>query len=568
MPIFTAALGSVSGLAFLSNLFSSSDTTFQSYHHSSSLSSLSNPSFNFLNSCRNSPIRRHPFHTSKVSVSGDAKTEGSSAAAGVIEDLSESSENIKQARRSADWKVAKAYNESGYIHEGRIEGFNGGGLLVRFYSLVGFLPYPQLSPSHSCKEPQKSIQEIAKALTGSLISLKGRKVKTWSKTEVQLWDFIPRSYLFVFNDHFKQKGPNRSWEIVLLSFIGQINARRGEHATLLYSWVIQADQENRKLIFSEKEAMWSKFSQQINVGDIFEARVGSVEDYGCYHLTGLVHISEVSWDLVQDVRDILSEGEDVRVKIIKIDREVANTFAHSTEEEATSSCPISHREGFGYLSNDKKAANVITYSAVEHFYIEHVEGKVENYIVNQTIGRRSTARNFGQSNSSGDGSVVTGSSSTSSPYNIEPLPGLQTILEELLREEGISEIRISRQGFEKRVVSQDLQLWLSNAPAIGKQFTLLARAGRQQHHLIRKELKGHCSEYWNVSHEAHEFKSSILQRTPSIHRPKSNVRHKSRRTKLKNVSATGFMFSGCAATVHTEVSLSRNLADIFCILYK
>ncbi|GMP55389.1 hypothetical protein CsSME_00020225 [Camellia sinensis var. sinensis] len=186
--------------------------------------------------------------------------------------LHNSFNHFTAAMRSADWKVAKAYNESGYIHEGRIEGFNGGGLLVRFYSLVGFLPYPQLSPSHSCKEPQKSIQEIAKALTGSLISLK----------------------------------------------------------------VIQADQENRKLIFSEKEAMWSKFSQQINVGDIFEARVGSVEDYGafvhllfpdgCYHLTGLVHISEVSWDLVQDVRDILSEGEDVRVKIIKIDRKLLLKF--------------------------------------------------------------------------------------------------------------------------------------------------------------------------------------------------------------------------------------------------
>ncbi|KAI8010749.1 hypothetical protein LOK49_LG06G02279 [Camellia lanceoleosa] len=371
MTIFTAALGSVSGLAFVSHLFSSNDTTSQSYHYSSSLSSLTNPSFNFPNSCRNSPIRRHPFHTSKVSVSGDAKTEGSSAPAGVIEDLSESSENIKQARRSADWKVAKAYNESGYIHEGRIEGFNGGGLLVRFYSLVGFLPYPQLSPSHSCKEPQKSIQEIAKALTGSLISLK----------------------------------------------------------------VIQADQENRKLIFSEKEAMWSKFSQQINVGDIFEARVGSLEDYGafvhllfpdgCYHLTGLVHVSEVSWDLVQDVRDILSEGEEVRVKIIKIDREKSR----------------------------------ITLS------IKQLEEDPLLETLDKVIPQ--------------DGSVVPGSSSTSSPYNIEPLPGLQTILEELLREEGISEIRISRQGFEKRVVSQDLQLWLSNAPAIGEQFTLLARAGRQ-----------------------------------------------------------------------------------------
>lgn len=41
---------------------------------------------------------------------------------------------------------------------------------------------------------------------------------------------------------------------------------------------------------------------------------------GCYHLTGLVHILEVSWDLVQDVRDVLHEGDEVRVKIIKIDR--------------------------------------------------------------------------------------------------------------------------------------------------------------------------------------------------------------------------------------------------------
>jgi ribosomal protein S1 len=47
--------------------------------------------------------------------------------------------------------VARTYNGSGFIYEGRIEGYNGGGLLVRFYSLVGFLPFSQLSPSHSCK---------------------------------------------------------------------------------------------------------------------------------------------------------------------------------------------------------------------------------------------------------------------------------------------------------------------------------------------------------------------------------------------------------------------------------
>lgn len=36
------------------------------------------------------------------------------------------------------------------------------------------------------------------------------------------------------------------------------------------------------MIFSEKEANWLKFSPQLNVGDIFEAMVGSVEDYGAF----------------------------------------------------------------------------------------------------------------------------------------------------------------------------------------------------------------------------------------------------------------------------------------------
>lgn len=47
--------------------------------------------------------------------------------------------------------------------------------------------------------------------------------------------------------------------------------------------------------------------------------VTSQNDAGLYHLTGLIHISEVSWDLVQDVRDILKVGDQVRVKVVGID---------------------------------------------------------------------------------------------------------------------------------------------------------------------------------------------------------------------------------------------------------
>ncbi|XP_062164787.1 uncharacterized protein LOC133871362 [Alnus glutinosa] len=363
MPIFsTATLGSVSGISFPSHIFTSD---------ASYTSPLQFPSL--VNHSHKSPTRRNSFHTAKVSVSGNANTEVSELAPAtqLPDDSSASPETVRQARISSDWEAARAYNGSGFIYEGRIEGYNGGGLLVRFYSLVGFLPFSQLSPSHSCKESRKSIHEIAKDLTGSDISVK----------------------------------------------------------------VIQADEENKKLILSEKEAVWSKFSEQVNVGDIFEARVGSVEDYGAfihlrfpdgfYHLTGLVHVSEVSWDLVQDVRDILTEGDGVRVKVTSVDREKSR----------------------------------ITLS------IKQLEEDPLLETLDKVIPQ--------------DASAVPDSLSNSNISTIEPLPGLEAIFEELLQEDGIDDVRICRQGFEKRVVSQDLQLWLSNAPPTNQKFTLLARAGRQ-----------------------------------------------------------------------------------------
>ncbi|XP_065861549.1 uncharacterized protein [Euphorbia lathyris] len=260
--------------------------------------------------------------------------------------------------------------DSQSIYEARIEGFNGGGLLLRFYSLLGFLPFPQLSPSHSCKEPRKSIHEIAKGLTGSRILVK----------------------------------------------------------------VLHAEEEDRQLIFSEKEAIWSKFSRRVNIGDIFTGRVGSVEDYGAfvhllfpdgfYRLTGLVHVSEVSWDLVQDVRDILGEGDEVKVKIISIDRQKSR-IALSIKQ----------------LQEDP--------------LLETLDKVIPQ-----------------------DGSVGPEASGTSGS-KIEPLPGLEAIFQELLSEMGVDDVRINRQGFEKRAVSQDLQIWLSNAPPVNGVFILLARAGRQ-----------------------------------------------------------------------------------------
>nr|GMD63136.1 30S ribosomal protein S1-like [Ipomoea batatas] len=355
MPFSTASLSG--GNAFLSHFFTSDHPTAPPC-----ISHLPLKHIPYFRRC--SSLRKIPLFTPKASVSS-----GSSSKVDGVDQ--QSPDELRSARRSADWKSAGIYFERGSIYKGKVEGFNNGGLRIRFYSLVGFLPFPQLSPSYQCKEPNKTIQEIARGLVGSILSVK----------------------------------------------------------------VIEVSEDMGRLVFSEKEANWMKFSSQIKTGDIFEGRVGFVEDFGafihlrfpdgCYHLTGFVHVSEVSWDLVHDVRDVLKKGNEVRVKVIKID-----------SGKSRLSLSIKQLEDDPLLETLDK-------------------------VIHQ------------------DSPLDPSSLNSNGSFSIEPLPGLETIMAELMQEDGIQDIKISRQGFEKRVVSQDLQLWLSNAPPVGEQFTLLARAGRQ-----------------------------------------------------------------------------------------
>jgi len=67
---------------------------------------------------------------------------------------------------------------------------------------------------------------------------------------------------------------------------------------------------------------------QINgpaVGSVYEATVVTLKEYGAFvdivpGVSGLVHVSEVSDDRVNDVAEYMSEGDKVKVKVIEVDR--------------------------------------------------------------------------------------------------------------------------------------------------------------------------------------------------------------------------------------------------------
>ncbi|SBV92233.1 conserved hypothetical protein [uncultured Eubacteriales bacterium] len=68
----------------------------------------------------------------------------------------------------------------------------------------------------------------------------------------------------------------------------------------------------------------SSVSMELGVGSVLEGKVTGITKFGAFvslpeGKSGLVHISEIAYSYVNDVKDHLTEGQEVKVKIIGID---------------------------------------------------------------------------------------------------------------------------------------------------------------------------------------------------------------------------------------------------------
>ena len=92
------------------------------------------------------------------------------------------------------------------------------------------------------------------------------------------------------------------------------------------------DSGNIKIYSSDKTASDAArkriedITEEVEVGKIYRGRVAKLMDFGAFvnilpGKDGLVHISQISEERVQNVSDKLSEGEFVKVKVLEIDRQ-------------------------------------------------------------------------------------------------------------------------------------------------------------------------------------------------------------------------------------------------------
>ena len=175
--------------------------------------------------------------------------------------------SLRKAAKDRGWDEVIAKLESGEIITVVPYDANRGGLLVEYEGIRGFLPVSQLSAEHYPRVGSSDKDEILQRLN-SLVKK-------------------------------------------------DIKAR-----------ILDADRKANKLIFSEKEAVKEGLAerfQKLAIGDTVTGVVTGVVDFGVFvnveGIEGLIHISEISWERVNNPSDYVKVGQTIEAKIIAIDKE-------------------------------------------------------------------------------------------------------------------------------------------------------------------------------------------------------------------------------------------------------
>lgn len=87
--------------------------------------------------------------------------------------------------------------------------------------------------------------------------------------------------------------------------------------------IIGFDSKTNSPIFSERVAQ-EDLTLKIKKGEILEGEVSGITDFGIFvnlgEIDGLVHISEASWDRVEDLSKLVKIGQKIKVKVIGVER--------------------------------------------------------------------------------------------------------------------------------------------------------------------------------------------------------------------------------------------------------
>ena len=259
-----------------------------------------------------------------------------------------------RALEAESWEKAQVMMKEKEPFTGIIEGFNRGGLLVSFNELHGFIPSSQLSFSRRAELTGETLENRYGDLIGQEITLHIIEVDQERRRLI----FSERSAVHESRDSIREKviekleiGEVRTGRITSLADFGafvNINGADGLVHLSEISWdrirhpgdllkigqeievqVISIDEEKRHIGLSIRRLQddpWQEQIEGLRVGQLVEAKITRLTKFGAFarltsDIEGLIHISELSEDHIEHPKEVLHEGDEVTLRIIKIEQD-------------------------------------------------------------------------------------------------------------------------------------------------------------------------------------------------------------------------------------------------------
>jgi small subunit ribosomal protein S1 len=252
-------------------------------------------------------------------------------------------------KQDQDWSEVKDLYHQDRIVELKVTGYNRGGVLVEGNGIYGFVPYSHLVEMAAHPEKQNREDEL-NAYVGRSLRLKviecapedgrivfseraalaepGKRMQLFNSLEPEQTITGTVTNITDFGVFIDLGGVEGLIHISELSW-GRVAhpsqiVKLGEN---IEAQVLEISPERCRVALSLKRLLpnpWEKADSDFAVGQIVSAVVTSIVSYGAFArlefgIEGLIHASEMPLGESKTVRDIVSEGQEIQVRILHVD---------------------------------------------------------------------------------------------------------------------------------------------------------------------------------------------------------------------------------------------------------
>jgi small subunit ribosomal protein S1 len=258
--------------------------------------------------------------------------------------------SIDRARQEKTWRRLQEVFEAGGVIEAEVVNYNKGGLLVNLDGIRGFVPASQVVAIRGGDEVSKQadmarmvgqrlklkIIEINRHRNRLILSerqavqeqrdaMKAQLIETLREGETRRGRVTSIADFGVFVDIGGADG---------LVHLSEISWTRVKHPSEVLRvgdevdvMVLSVNPEQRKIALSIRRTQpepWMQVASQFQVGQVVRGTITQLASFGAFArlqegVEGLIHVSELAGWRVEHPNEVLQEGDDVIVRVIRID---------------------------------------------------------------------------------------------------------------------------------------------------------------------------------------------------------------------------------------------------------